>query len=733
MSQRYLGGIITANPTTPTMTSESGVWTLEQQFQYSSVWSPEIIGNSLRFRQSATAYLSRTYGTPTSTTTGTISFWYKRGLITSGATNLVTVFGTVSTTTGDGPYIQFSLDRLRMVDQSSDLITNAVFRDPSAWYHIVCAIDSTQATASDRVKLYVNGVQYTSFSSATYGSQNYASTLLASGSQYIGYSQPSNARGSDGYMAECYFVDGQALAPTSFGGFDSTGVWQPLAYTGTYGANGFYIDFSDNSSVNALGLDSSGNTSASSTTAPVTLGTDGTGWTGEGIRQVIPASAIIWGGNKCRVKLTGGSSGLTVVGCAIGKKAAAGNAWDFDGNQVTVTFSGSASVSVGANTTVYSDWISFPISSANSYVVGIAISNSGTNTVQRGTNTGFTCYEKVGGYTDATSTAPSGYSSTASNTTLFAGLDLQANNWTPNNFSLTAGTTYDWMLDAPTNSDNGGTGRGNYAVLNPLVSTSGVLSQANLVLSLPGGSTNTGTAASFVMTTGKWYWEVTATGTLAAGDASVGVCDPATSGSPVSNNVNFANNSAIVYPTSGSSQSTRVNGSAGATLTGSFASGNVLMIAFDADAKKIWFGGNGTWFSNGGTGDPAAGTNPSASSIGGSSWWPLTTAIGGTFNSQTQYYNFGQRPFTYTPPTGFKALCTQNLPTPNITNGAKYFAATTYTGNGTSQLEKLFILIFFGKKQGLLQQTTLFTIQIEGRIILLQTLLRQMLQAVLLR
>ena len=81
MSQRYSGGIITASPTTPTMTTESGVWTLEQQFQYASTWSPEIIGNSLRFRQSATAYLSRTYSTPTSTTTGTISFWYKRGLV----------------------------------------------------------------------------------------------------------------------------------------------------------------------------------------------------------------------------------------------------------------------------------------------------------------------------------------------------------------------------------------------------------------------------------------------------------------------------------------------------------------------------------------------------------------------------------------------------------------------------------------------------------------------------
>jgi hypothetical protein len=218
------------------------------------------INNSLRFRQSATAYLSRTFTTPTNNKIGTISLWRKRG--SPGTYD--TIYGTVSTTTGNGPYIQFNTDSLRFIDNSSDLMSSQVFRDYSAWYHIVVAIDTTQATASNRVKIYVNGSQITAFSSATYGALNYNSDILSSGSQYIGYSQPSNARGAEGYLAEVNFIDGQALTPSSFGETDAvTGVWKAKKYTGTYGTNGFYLKFSDiattSGSNTGLGKDFSGN------------------------------------------------------------------------------------------------------------------------------------------------------------------------------------------------------------------------------------------------------------------------------------------------------------------------------------------------------------------------------------------------------------------------------------------------------------------------------------------
>jgi len=121
--------------------------------------------------------------------------------------------------------------------------------------------DTTQSTASNRVLIYVNGVQVTSFSTATYPTQN--------GNTQFGYPNSYNKLGSwwassslytDGYMADVYYIDGQALAPTSFGAFSATtGVWQPIKYTGTYGTNGFHLAFTNTTSTTTLGYDTSGN------------------------------------------------------------------------------------------------------------------------------------------------------------------------------------------------------------------------------------------------------------------------------------------------------------------------------------------------------------------------------------------------------------------------------------------------------------------------------------------
>jgi hypothetical protein len=149
------------------------------------------------------------------------------------------------------------------------LYSTQVFRDPSAWYHIVLAADTTQATAANRMKLYVNGVQVTSFSTANYPSQN--SNLYYNQNGFVkglGNSVYNGAWGSsnfDGQIAEHYFIDGQALTPSSFGSTNAlTGVWQPAKYTGTYGTNGFYLPFTDNSALTTssnvgLGKDFSGN------------------------------------------------------------------------------------------------------------------------------------------------------------------------------------------------------------------------------------------------------------------------------------------------------------------------------------------------------------------------------------------------------------------------------------------------------------------------------------------
>jgi hypothetical protein len=217
---------------------------------------------SVRLRQSATAYLSRTFTSTGNRQIWTWSGWVKRGALSSG-----TLFGA------DGSnyaFLYFSPDSLDcgevVVTQQWRRITTQVFRDPSAWYHVVFAFDSTQATAGNRIKLYVNGTQVTAFSTTADPSLNYNSIVNTTIAHSIGsFAAPTRQAYLDGYLTEINFIDGQALTPTSFGSFDSlTGVWKPARYSGSYGTNGFYLPFTDNSALTTssnvgLGKDFSGN------------------------------------------------------------------------------------------------------------------------------------------------------------------------------------------------------------------------------------------------------------------------------------------------------------------------------------------------------------------------------------------------------------------------------------------------------------------------------------------
>lgn len=224
------------------------------------------LDNSLRFRKSASAYLSRTNSTSGTATTFTISAWVKRGELSTSY--FYSWFGS-QTGTNAFTFLGFdSSDKLvwRIRNSSSvDLTrmeTTAVFRDPSAWYHIVLQFDSTESTALDRDKLWVNGEQITSFSSSNTTSLNGTPTGTTLTNPQIGRTNTNSSNNYylDGYLADYNFIDGQALDPTNFGEYDEdTGAWIPKAYEGTYGTNGFYLDFEDTSSVAALGTDTSGN------------------------------------------------------------------------------------------------------------------------------------------------------------------------------------------------------------------------------------------------------------------------------------------------------------------------------------------------------------------------------------------------------------------------------------------------------------------------------------------
>ena len=217
---------------------------------------------SLRFRSSASAFLSRTPASKTNAKVWTYSAWIKRGSL---GTRQIFFEGYASG--AEFSFFEFtSSDTLRIINTitgstQAEKITTQVFRDPSAWYHIVVSSNS-----STSLNIYVNGVQVTSFSTSTGpNTTDWAFNQILP--QVIGADKTSGSTGlpSDIYQAELNWIDGQALTPSSFGSTNSTtGVWQPARYTGTYGTNGFYLPFTDNSALTTssnvgLGKDFSGN------------------------------------------------------------------------------------------------------------------------------------------------------------------------------------------------------------------------------------------------------------------------------------------------------------------------------------------------------------------------------------------------------------------------------------------------------------------------------------------
>jgi hypothetical protein len=484
------------------------------------------ISRSVRLRSSASAYLNRTPGSAGDRQKFTISFWMKRGTI-----------GTLDLFTGNnanGFLAAFRSDNtLYLYDAGAgsgglQLWSARVFRDPSAWYHIVIAVDTTQATDTNRLKVYINGVQETlsgwsvGAGASRYPSLNANLDWNNTNSHEIGYAL--NYGYFDGYLAEFNNVSGQQLDASSFGETNLvTGVWQPKKYTGTYGTNGFYLNFSDNSAATAA---------------------------------------------------------------AIGK--------DYSGN---------------------------------------------------------------------------------------------GNNWTPNNISVTAGVTYDSMLDVPTQWGDGGNGRGNYATFNPLKNTAS-LSSANLQSVNAASSGYYTSYSTMEMVSGKYYWELTAVDDGAnARFSGFGIADPTVAltsigtgiaNTPANNSrgwIQTARSSISVYGTGLYNNGASVNTTTRATTTGT----RIFMIAYDADTGKCWMGYEGTWWS----GDPAAGTSQYFTAS--APMMPVLSPYNDGSNANLIFnINFGQRPFAYTPPTGFKALNTLNLPTPTILKGNQYFNAVTFTGDGVS-------------------------------------------------
>ena len=235
----------------------SGEITMADGYGKSSVYE---IANSLRFDKNSNAKLARTPSSAGNRKTWTWSCWVKRGAKIGSYEWLFSANNSCK--------IGFNGDNQLNAYTGSELRPTQVFRDPSAWFHILWVMDTTQGSASNREKIYINGEQVTDFASTGRPSQNANTDMNNTVGHHIGWSGSSSyPEYNDGYKADMYLIDGTACSPSDFGETGDYGEWKPKSYSGSYGTNGFYLDFASSGS---LGNDANGSNNWSTTSVSST-------------------------------------------------------------------------------------------------------------------------------------------------------------------------------------------------------------------------------------------------------------------------------------------------------------------------------------------------------------------------------------------------------------------------------------------------------------------------------
>lgn len=684
MARRYTGGFLSAKEQATDSNTANGVFTLAEAQEKTALgnfptgrWTPQ---RSLRFRSSASAYLSRTMGTPTNSKIWTWSGWIKIGMLGRINTGIFSA-ATSGSNTCDFFY---ESDQFRFEYYTGTTVyklnTSPLIRDPSAWYHVVLVFDTTQTISTDRIKMYLNGSLITAIDSRVDPSLNYASGPINTAIAHtIGYKNGSNY--FDGHLSELVFVDGQALDPSYFGFTDQeTGTWVPKRYTGTYGNNGFYLPFSDNGSTTSLGFNyaNTGNRLVYSEQF------DNASWTKSGL-TVTANAAVAPDSNTTADKLVpsttpgvdhliyetpnigGGVYTFSVYAKAAGYNYIALRADDslvghiqvFDlANGVVNRWDGqyTNSVTSAKIESVGNGWyrcsMTFTASGAMVNAVYYPLPSQ-TNTLYAGDGTSGVYV--WGAQLNVGNTLGSYVVTTSSGVT---------NDWTPNNISLTAGSTYDSMVDVPgiaavsSQKDVGGVTRGNYCTFNPLVirpdasPNAATFSEANLKATFPNAGGNvTYAPGTQEISSGKFYWEITIN--ALPNNVAVGI--------GTQRDLNGNANDLVIYINGGGIYKYGTLVTTGASYT----TNDVLGIAYDATNATISFYKNNV-------------LQGTVTTLGISPCFPFHR--GSTNDVMTG--NFGQRPFTYTPPAGFLSVCTTNLPNPLIKNPSDHFDVKTWTGNG---------------------------------------------------
>ena len=749
-----------------------------------------VIEKSLRFTKGDGAYLSRTFSESSSKQKFTFSVWFKGAVQNSHQYLLQTQHVSSS-------YFEFTLNNYRLQVYNAvpgiNVTLERQLRDPSAWYHAVLAVDTTQAVEADRLKIYLNGEHQTDYASggSTFPAQN-AEFDLPTRDWYIANaffnSTSQSANFFDGYMADFHYVDGEAKDVTDFGAFDEYGVWQPIEFTGSHNftptvtypavyvtSPGTYGTVTDVNTVNGSVFTSAGSTGASGSIkvvfeSPITgvthvkfkgggyalssgfsikvngstthtglstnssyavrtetlssatditsfeivstndgwalgdlqFSTDGTNFTApSGTAAVIPDAGVngfhLNFADGIGTDNSGNNNDWTVNNLSSGVYSGTKPKWytsttlyttkadvianATDRGQSAFTLSSEEFVYLVPNDGGAVGELCHPTGSQYPALFYVYVRSSGDTSWY---NTGSHGATEAGTFQwENTTGTPQAYDYTKTEDLYLVG-DTR-NGGQPDANSKMSGTfpalvnfvaQTDVLRDSPTNGDPaddtgvGGEVSGNYCTWNPLKEKTGGYNMAyadgNLELSAGGDGVGT-----IPFTSGKKYFELTIKSASAFAQGYYGIVD-INQGAPRA----WATSQIAAFRDVGSLYGDSSTGSAPAATQ----VGDVYGFAVDVDNQKLFISVNGTYLNSA---NPANGTGASFTGRDFSNYVPLASLS--SANSQVVVLNAGQRPFNTAAPSGFKALCTANLPTPDVPDGSVYLDVKTWDGNGSTQ------------------------------------------------
>ena len=679
------------------------------------------VDRSLRFNSNDSAYLNRTPSVQGNLKTYTLSCWIKRsGGIGSGYERVL------SSHNSDSVYMRFSgnsnyYDVFEVGGGYPQNYfthrTEGVFRDVGGWLHLVVAVNTTESVAADRIKFYVNGVQQTGVAGGDgFIGQDRDTGMNTTSNHTIG-GNASGGENLDGYLAETNFIDGQALEASDFGFYDENNNWQPKEFSGSYGTNGYYLKFADNSSTSALGTDSSGNgntwTTNNFVVSPTTYavagthsGRDGISFNGTNAVVNLSSSTDVNPGSgvftfECYAyALSGGSNAFGIYdgspggnGSLVIRRVGAGTlmverhnqAFDITGaafsentwHHVAVTRDSSNNVRLFVDGTQ-----SGSTSTNNTYnYSGLFRLGRDNNEFTNGYISNLRLIKGTALYT-SNFTPPTGNLGNVTNTKLLMAqstTSVLAATVKPDDLNITAPGNYagvDSVLDSPTNYSNGTVG-GNYATFNPLswaMSSNGGVNPGALISDGNLRSDGNGAWASAIATmaiphTGKWYFEYGVLGD----NTNIGLFKPVYD---YDGTIRDSTGSrACWYGFNGTVYHWVTGYVTDSTAPDTYGSGDIIALAVDSDAFTVGYYKNGV-LQYTQTLVAALQTELTAGNM-----FPGVDTYGGVDCT----INFGQQGFAYSPPTNYKALCAENLPAPAVADGSTAFTSSLYTGNGSTQ------------------------------------------------